>query len=85
MREYQPDIIGFQEVFSTDSLKKLVAEYGYSYFEVVDQPHIIDDFIYQRPVVAIASRYPIVDVVAVKENTELAQVLGLANDFSFSR
>lgn len=85
LREYQPDIIGFQEVFSADSLKKLVAAQGYSYFEVVDQPHIIDDFIYQRPVVAIASRYPIVDVVAVKANTDLAQILGLANDFSFSR
>jgi endonuclease/exonuclease/phosphatase family metal-dependent hydrolase len=52
---------------------------------VVDKPHVIDDFIYRRPVVAIASRYPIVDVNAVKPNTELAQALGLANDFSFSR
>ncbi len=85
LREYQPDIIGFQEVFSTESLKKLVTGQGYRYFEVVDQPHVIDDFIYQRPVVAIASRYPIVDVVAVKPNIELAQVLGLSNDFSFSR
>jgi len=85
LREYQPDIIGFQEVFSTESLKKLVTANGYRYFEAVDQPHVIDDFIYQRPVVAIASRYPIVDVVAVKPNIELAQVLGLSNDFSFSR
>jgi len=85
LSEYQPDIIGFQEVFSTESLKKLVTANGYRYFEAVDQPHVIDDFIYQRPVVAIASRYPIVDVVAVKPNIELAQVLGLSNDFSFSR
>jgi len=85
LREYQPDIIGFQEVFSTESLKKLVVGQGYDYFEVVDQPHVIDDFIYQRPVVAIASRYPIVAIKAVKPNTELAQVLGLTNDFSFSR
>ena len=85
LREYQPDIIGFQEVFSTKSLKEIVVAQGYDYFEVVDQPHIIDDFIYQRPVVAIASRYPIIDVVAVKPNIELAQTLGLANDFSFSR
>ncbi len=85
LREYQPDIIGFQEVFSPQSLKILLAEQGYSYFEVVDKPHIIDDFIYKKPVVAIASRYPIVDVKAVKPNTELAQTLGLADDFSFSR
>ena len=85
LREYQPDIIGFQEVFSAPSLKELVIAQGYPYFEVVDQPQVIDDFIYRRPVVAIASRYPIVDVAAVKSNTDLAQTLGLANDFSFSR
>lgn len=83
--EYQPDIIGFQEVFSPESLKELVAAQGYPYFEVVDQAEVIDDFIYRSPVVAIASRYPIVDVAAVKPNTELAQTLGLTNEFSFSR
>jgi len=56
LREYQPDIIGFQEVFSAESLKKLITSQGYGYFEVVDQPQVIDDFIYKRPVVAIASR-----------------------------
>ena len=85
LREYQPDIIGFQEVFSPESLKKLVASQDYEYFAVVDQPVVVDDFIYRSPVVAIASRYPIVDIAAVKPNTELAQTLGLANDFSFSR
>ncbi len=85
LREFQPDIIGFQEVFSTQSLKELVAAQGYSYFAVVDQPVVIDDFIYKSPVVAIASRYPIVDVTAVEPNLELAQTLGLADDFSFSR
>ena len=85
LREYQPDIIGFQEVFSTESLKKLTLDQGYEYFAVVDQPHIIDDFIYRSPVVAIASRYPIVDVTAVKPNSVLAQTLGLASDFSYSR
>lgn len=82
---YQPDIIGFQEVFSPDSLKELVISQGYAYFEVVDQPEIIDDFIYKRPVVAIASRYPIVDINTVKPNIELAQTIGLTGDFTFSR
>jgi endonuclease/exonuclease/phosphatase family metal-dependent hydrolase len=85
LSEFQPDIIGFQEVFSADSLKKLVAAQGYDYFAVIDQPEVIDDFIYRSPVVAIASRYPIAEVAAVKANTELAQTLGLASDFSFSR
>jgi len=83
--EYQPDIIGFQEVFSAESLKELVAAQGYNFFEVVDQPQIIDDFIYRSPVVAIASRYAIVDIHAVKPNLELAETLGLTNGFSFSR
>lgn len=85
LHEFQPDIIGFQEVFSADSLKELVAGQGYAYFAVIDQPDVIDDFIYRSPVVAIASRYPIVEVAAVKTNTELAQALGLANNFSYSR
>jgi len=83
--EYQPDIIGFQEVFSAESLKELVTSQGYGYFAVVDQPEVIDDFIYKRPVVAIASRYPIVDIAKVKPDAELAQTLGLTDDFSFSR
>jgi len=85
LREYQPDIIGFQEVFSTESLKELVAAQGYDYFAVVDQPDIIDDFIYRSPVVAIASRYPIANAVAIEPNIELVQSLALASDFSFSR
>ncbi|GAW96101.1 MULTISPECIES: endonuclease/exonuclease/phosphatase family protein [Colwellia] len=85
LREYQPDIIGFQEVFSTESLKVLLTAQGYNYFAVVDQPEVIDDFIYRCPVVAIASRYPIVEVDAVRPNADLAQTLGLSSDFSFSR
>jgi endonuclease/exonuclease/phosphatase family metal-dependent hydrolase len=85
LREYQPDIIGFQEVFSIESLKELVSPLNYRYFEVVDKPEVIDEFIYKKPVVAIASRYPIIDVKTVKTNTELAQTLGLTNNFSSSR
>jgi len=52
---------------------------------VVDQPQIVDDFIYRGPVVAIASRYPIVEINTVTPNAELAVALGLNSDFSFSR
>lgn len=83
--EYQPDIIGFQEVFSPESLKELVAAQGYAHFEVIDQPEVVDDFIYTSPVVAIASRYPVVEIDTVEPNIELAQTLGLSADFSFSR
>ena len=83
--EYQPDVIGFQEVFSAESLKSLVNKAGYQYFSVVDQPQIIDDFIYKNPVVAIASKYPIVDSSSPKSDSELAVAMGLSCDFSFSR
>ena len=85
LAEYQPDIIGFQEVFSSDSLKQLVSTAGYHYFEVVDEPQIVDDFIYSKPVVALASRFPIVEIAAIKPDSELAQTLGLSKDFTFSR
>ena len=83
--EHQPDIIGFQEVFSAQSLKELVAEQGYHYFEVVDEPEIIDEFIYKSPVVALASRYPITEVSAVKPSRPFAQAIGLSDNFAFSR
>ena len=58
---------------------------GYEYFAVIDQPEVIDDFIYRRPVVAIASRYPIVEASCVQPDTALAQSLGLSTNFTFSR
>lgn len=85
LQEYQPDIIGFQEVFSPKALKDLVVAQGYPYFEIVDKPTVIDEFIYKHPVVAIASRYPIVELATVIPDKELAKSLGLFEDFSFSR
>ncbi|SEL44213.1 Endonuclease/Exonuclease/phosphatase family protein [Colwellia chukchiensis] len=85
LQAYQPDIIGFQEVFSVESLKNLVASQGYRYFAVVDEAEVIEEFIYRSPVVAIASRLPIVEVVAVKPDLALAQAIGLSSTFSFSR
>lgn len=85
LRQYQPDVIGFQEVFSAGSLKKLVAGLGYDYFQVVDQPQVTDGYIYHSPVVAIASRYPIKQSQAVQCDQQLALAMGLEQDFSFSR
>ena len=34
--EMKCDIIGFQEVFSKDSLKNLLFELGFEYFETID-------------------------------------------------
>lgn len=85
LTEHQPDVIGFQEVFSIESLRELVKQQGYAHFAVVDEPQVIDDFIYKRPVVAIAAKYPIAEVASVKHDYELASTLGLTEDFAFSR
>ena len=82
---HEPDVIGFQEVFSVESLQALVKEAGYQYFAVIDQPTVIDDFIYRDPVVALASKFPIKVISTVAVDTELALKLGLTADFSFSR
>ncbi len=78
-------MIGFQEVFSIESLRDLVKEQGYEYFQTVDEPKIKGDFIYSKPVVAIASIYPIIETVSVTIDSELATSMGLAEDFNFSR
>ncbi|PSU21747.1 endonuclease [Photobacterium kishitanii] len=80
----QPDIIGFQEVFSSESLQTLLESAGYSYYAVVDTPTIIDDFIYRSPVVAIASKFPIVEIASVSADQQAASLLGLS-EFHFSR
>lgn len=85
LSECQPDVIGFQEVFSPDSLQQLLNEQGYPYFAVVDQPTLVTDYIYKSPVVAIASRYPIQSVEAVVADKEKATMMGLDEGFSFSR
>ena len=85
LRTHQPDIIGFQEVFSADALTALVKKEGYEHFAAVDKPTVIDDFIYRDPVVALASKFPIKEVSAVTVDNELALQLGLTEDFNFSR
>lgn len=92
LTQYQPDIIGFQEVFSPDSLAVLLEQAGYPYFAVVDAPQLMTsdteinhDYIYQSPVVAIASRYPIIECTDVAANRDMAVDIGLSADYAFSR
>ncbi|MGL4474571.1 MAG: endonuclease/exonuclease/phosphatase family protein [Shewanella sp.] len=85
LAEHQPDIIGFQEVFSVAELQQLLLQAGYPYFVVVDNPELIDAYIYQQPVTALASRYPIVNSDALKVAPQARAQLGLSADFSFSR
>lgn len=81
----QPDIVGFQEVFSPEPLKRIASEQGLVYFAVVDEPTLISDYIYRSPVVALASRYPIVEVSSVEPDARLVAAMGLSSEFAFSR
>lgn len=62
------DIIGFQEVFSSDELKELVFKLGFKYFEIVDTPTLDskNPKVYITTTVAIASKFPILELKAVK-------------------
>lgn len=79
-----PDVLALQEVFSSEALKGLTGELGYRYFAVAGNPTLIDDHVFQKPVVALASKYPIVQSNAVQVPQAAATALGLAQ-FSFSR
>lgn len=81
----QPDVIALQEVFSGDALKVLLKENGYPYFAIAGEPVQKADHVYESPVVAIASRYPIENTFIVKTDPLLAGSMGLLGDFSYSR
>ncbi|MDJ0628931.1 MAG: endonuclease/exonuclease/phosphatase family protein [Rhodobacter sp.] len=81
------DVVGFQEVFSADALKDLVNAAGYPHFETVGAPmqDPADPEVFFNPIVAIASRHPISDVVPLTVDDELRAFLPVQDDFDFSR
>ncbi len=80
----EADIIGFQEVFSVDALRELMAELGYPHFAVVDSPSC-EDYVCRAPVVAIASRLPLAEVAAVEPDSKAVAAMGLGENFRFGR
>jgi len=81
----QADIIGFQEVFSPDSLKELVGRHGFSYFETVETPGKDAGHIFNKPVVALASKFPIISAEEVRVDKALINRLHIQPGFKFSR
>ncbi|MDA2439866.1 endonuclease/exonuclease/phosphatase family protein [Bacillus cereus] len=81
------DVIGFQEVFSSAILKSLVEELGFIHFETVETPvtDIDDPSVFIKPVVAIASKYPIISVNPVKVPDSIMKEIPVNEDFKFSR
>lgn len=81
----QADIIGFQEVFSPAALESLVSAAGYPYFSVIDQPTVNEGYLCSAPVLAIASRFPIEQVVAVMPKPPFSNPGTGGEDTAFSR
>lgn len=81
------DVIGFQEVFSSAILKSLVEELGFIHFETVEPPvtDIDNPSVFIKPVVAIASKYPIIAVNPVKVPDSITEKIPVKEDFKFSR
>lgn len=77
------DVIGFQEVFSPEALEALVNSLGYPYFCTVDEPKSEDGYVFHSPVVAFASRYPIVSSQPVIAKSEQLARFGI--EFEFNR
>lgn len=85
LSEQQPDIIGFQEVFSISALAEQVHAAGLSHFAVVDEPSVEDDFICRDPVVALASKFAFEEVISIEVDKTYAKALGLESGFNYSR
>lgn len=88
LKRMEAEIVGFQEVFDPAALKLLVQQAGYAHFAVVDQPRESRSGLYDRPVVAIAAKYPFqsIEPLAIKSLSEyLPADFPVPDDFAFSR
>ena len=81
------DVIGFQEVFSTDSLKELTQELGFEYFVFVDKARKDkkNPNIYTSTTLALASKYPIKKIKEVKVHIPSIKKYDFKGHFRFSR
>ena len=87
LKTLAPDVIGFEEVFSVEELRAVCSAHGLHYFTTVTTPKIDadDPFLFFRPVVAIASKYPFISTHAVSGSQSLLAALTLPTDFKFNR
>ena len=85
LQQLQPDVVGFQEVFSPQTLAKLIEPLGFDWLQWVEEPRLQDEYIYQRPVNAIASRHPIMASGALTADKTVSELLGINPNFQFSR
>ncbi|MFO6425081.1 endonuclease/exonuclease/phosphatase family protein [Motilimonas sp. KMU-193] len=55
----QPDVVGFQEVFSATELAQLCSELGYPYFLFTPASGDLSSHVFDKPGLALASKYPL--------------------------
>ena len=81
------DIIGFQEVFSNEALKKLTQELGFEYFVTVDNAklEIENPTTFISTTVALASKYPILELEKVTADEKSILAHNFQGKFEFSR
>lgn len=81
------DIIGFQEVFSKDALEELTKELGYQYFITVSNAKLDNNnpLVYKSTTVALASKYPILEIQKVQVHGRSIQKHKFKGHFKFSR
>ena len=81
------DIIGFQEVFSKDALKKLVQEEGFNYFLTVDEAKTNKNnpLVYISTTVALASKFPIKTQQKIKIDSNSLKKHHFTGSFRFAR
>ena len=87
LEKMNADVVGFQEVFSPDTLRVLTAKAGYPHFHVVDAPKADPDQenVYSSSIVAIASRHPFIEVGPAPIAAEVINNLPVSENFTFSR
>ena len=76
INKMNPDIIGFQEVFSQNELKNLCFECGFEYFVVSELPKLDEKTnTYKSTTLALASKFPILKIEKIEKK----------DDFFFAR
>ncbi len=87
IQEMNCDIIGFQEVFSSDELEKLTKELGFNYFVAVDKAKLDkkNPNVFISTTVALASKYPILEIQKVLVHGKSILKHKFKGHFKFSR
>ena len=87
IKEMNCDIIGFQEVFTADALEQITKELGFDYFITVDNAKVAqeDSEVFVTTTVALASKYPVLEVLDVPIDENCILKHNHEGVFKFSR